>query len=317
MCFLSVHAMESPAVRLPASTESSAAVLDLIHLKELMERTRGSADVKIGLIDGPVAANHPDLPSSNIREIPSKLPGSCARAGSAACTHGTLVAGILLAKRGSGAPGIAPDCTLLVRPIFGDSPSQNSGIPSATPEELAAAIIDAVDAGARVLNLSAAIFRGDPKGEQRLSEALDHTARRGTLVVAAAGNQAMLGSSAITRHPWVIPVVACGAGGRLSDISNLGSSIGRQGLSAPGENIVSLAAGGKLQTFSGTSAAAPFVTGAIALLCSEFPNASAPEVKLAITGNGRHPRRTLVPPLLNAWAAYQTLAFVGSGRNVS
>lgn len=75
MCSLSVHAMESPAVRLPASTESSAAVLDLIHLKELMERTRGSADVKIGLIDGPVAANHPDLPSSNIREIPSKLPG--------------------------------------------------------------------------------------------------------------------------------------------------------------------------------------------------------------------------------------------------
>src|ERR1700722_581911 len=316
MCSLSVRATESPAVLLPASTESSAALLNLVHLKELMERTRGSADVKIGLIDGPVAVNHPDLPSSNIREIPGNLPRSCARTGGSACTHGTLVAGILLAKSGSGAPGIAPDCTLLVRPIFGDGPARNNGSPSATPDELATAIIDAVDAGARVLNLSAAIFHGDPKGEQRLSAALDYAARRGALVVAASGNQATLGSSAITRHPWVIPVVACGADGRLSDISNLGNSIGRQGLSAPGENIVSVGAGGKLETASGTSAAAPFVTGAIALLWSEFPNASATEVKLAITGNARHPRKALVPPLLNAWAAHQTLAVANRGGKV-
>src|SRR5271156_6859829 len=91
MCSLSVRAPESPAVLLPASTESSSALLDLVHLKELMERTRGSADVKIGLIDGPVAVKHPDLPSSNIREIPGNLPGSCARTGGSACTHGTLL----------------------------------------------------------------------------------------------------------------------------------------------------------------------------------------------------------------------------------
>src|ERR1700733_2120344 len=59
MCSLAVRATESPAVLLPASTESSSALLDLVHLKELMDRTRGSADEKIGLIDGPVAVNHP------------------------------------------------------------------------------------------------------------------------------------------------------------------------------------------------------------------------------------------------------------------
>jgi subtilisin family serine protease len=140
MCSLSARATESPAVLLPASTESSSALLDLVRLKELIERTRGSADVKIGLIDGPVAVNHPDLPSSNIREIPGNLPASCARTGGSASTHEKLVAGILEAKRGSGAPATAPHCTLLVRPIFGDGPARNNGIPSATPDELATAI---------------------------------------------------------------------------------------------------------------------------------------------------------------------------------
>ena len=49
-------------------------------------------------------------------------------------------------------------------------------------------------------------------------------------MVAAAGNQGTLGSSAITRHPWVIPVVACDLRGRPMNESNLGSSIGRRGL---------------------------------------------------------------------------------------
>jgi subtilisin family serine protease len=317
MCSLSAHAVEAPKVRPPSNSESSAAAFELVHLKQLMERTSGSADVKIGLIDGPVALDHPDLPSSNIREIPGKLPGACTRTGSSACKHGTFVAGILLAKRGSETPGIAPECTLLVRPIFAESLAQNSDLPSATPEELATAIIDTVDAGARVLNLSAALFRGSPKGELFLSEVLDYTVQRGVLVVAAAGNQGAVGSSAITRHPWVIPVVACDASSRLSVLSNFGNSIGRQGLSAPGENVTSLGANGKLESFSGTSAAAPFATGAIALLWSEFPTASAGEIRLAVTGSGRHPRKTLVPPLLDAWAAYQALAFTRGGTKVS
>jgi subtilisin family serine protease len=317
MCSLSAPAAEAPKVFPPLNRESSVSALDLVRLTQLMERTSGRADVKIGLIDGPVAIGHPELPNSNIREIPGKLPGACTRTGSSACKHGTLVAGILLAKRGSGAPAIAPGCTLLVRPIFAEGLAQNSDLPSATPEELATAIIDTVDAGARILNLSAALFRGAPKGELLLSEALDYTAQRGVLVVAAAGNQGAVGSSAITRHRWVIPVVACDARSRLSVLSNLGSSIGRQGLSAPGENITSLSANGKLESFTGTSAAAPFVTGAIALLWSEFPTASAGEIRLAVTGSGRHPRKTLVPPLLDAWAAYQALAFARAGTKVS
>lgn len=173
-------------------------------------------------------------------------------------------------------------------------------MPSATPEELAAAIIETIDAGAHVINLSAALAQPSSKGERELAEALDYAARHGVIVVAAAGNQGTLGSSAITRHLWVIPVVACDLRGRPISYSNLGSSIGRRGLSAPGEDITSLGAEGRPLTLGGTSVAAPFVTGAIALLWSEFPVATAAEVRLAITQAYAPRRTTVVPPLSRA-----------------
>lgn len=190
-------------------------------------------------------------------------------------------------------------------------------MPSATPQELAAAIQDCLNAGVRVINLSLALAHPSTKGEQALEEVLNQCARLGVLVVAAAGNQGTLGSSAITRHPWVIPVVACDFQGRPLNESNLGSSIGRHGLSAPGDGVTSLGTEGQPLTLGGTSVAVPFVTGAIALLWSEFPSASAAHVKLAITHKA-HPRRaSVVPPLLDATAAYQALSTARARRRLS
>ena len=281
--------------------------LDLVRLTPLIDRTSGRPELTIGLIDGPVVMDHPELANQHVREIPGNGSAACTQANSTACLHGTFVAGILSAKRGSVAPAICPNCTLLVRPIFAETTAANGEMPSATPEELAQAILDCIDAGARVLNISAALAQPSMKNERTLEEALDQTARRGVIVVAAAGNQGTLGSTAITCHPWVIPVVGYDLQGRPMNHSNLGSSIGRRGLGAPGDRITSLGAEGEPLTFGGTSAAAPFVTGAIALLWSEFPTATATEIKLAAT-HARIPRRTtVVPPLLDAWAAYQTM----------
>jgi subtilisin family serine protease len=147
-----------------------------------------------------------------------------------------------------------------------------------------------------------------------LARALDLAAARGVMVVAAAGNQATLGSSVITRHPWVIPVAACDRQGRPSHDSNLGNSIGRRGVRAPGDHIPTLDANGKQRTFSGTSAATPLVTGAIALLWSVFPRAAAAEIKLAVTQAAGLRRTTVIPPLLDAWAAYETISNAHSRR---
>ena len=92
-------------------------------------------------------------------------------------------------------------------------------MPSATQGELAEAIGDCIDAGARVVNLSLALAQPSSRGERALEEALTRAVKRGVIVVAAAGNQSALGSSAITRHPWVIPVAACDGRGRPMNLS--------------------------------------------------------------------------------------------------
>ena len=281
--------------------------LDLVRLTPFIDRTSGRPEVIIGLIDGPVVMDHPELANQYVREIPGNGSGTCTQAKSRACLHGTFVAGILSAKRGSVAPAICPNCTLLVRPIFAETKAANGEMPSAMPEELAQAILDCIDAGARVLNVSAALAQPSIKSERALEEALGQAARRGVLVIVAAGNEGTLGSTAITCHPWVIPVVGYDLQGRPMNHSNLGTSIGRRGLGAPGDRISSLGANGKPLTLGGTSAAAPFVTGAIALLWSEFPTATATEVKFAATQAYTPRRTTVVPPLLDAWAAYQMM----------
>jgi hypothetical protein len=157
--------------------------LNLIRLAPLMDRTSGKTELKIGLIDGPVAMNHPELASERIREIPGTMSGVCTQTSTTACLHGTFVAGILCAKRNSSAPAICPNCTLLIRPIFTETTSGDEPIPSATPQELAAAIIECVEAGVRVINLSLALAQPSTKGERELDEALDHASRRGVIVV--------------------------------------------------------------------------------------------------------------------------------------
>lgn len=272
-----------------------------------MERTSGAAALKIGLIDGPIALGHPGLASENVHDIGGAIRGTCTQASSAACVHGTFVAGILAGKRGMAAPAICPGCTLLVRPIFAEGSSANGEGPAARPEELAQAVLDCIDAGARLLNICGAMAEPATRREHALEEALTEAARRQVLVIVAAGNQGALASTAITRHPWVIPVVGYDQQGRPMGLSNIGGSIARRGLGAPGEHVSSLGTNGDTLTLDGTSVAAPFVTGAVALLWSEFPSATANEIRFAATQAYVPRRTTIVPPLLDAWAAYMAL----------
>jgi subtilisin family serine protease len=280
--------------------------LDVVNLAPLMARTNGRPEIRVGLIDGPVLLDHPDLASHHIDDISGEHGGGCASAHSTACLHGTLVAGMLSARRGTAAPGICPECTLLVRPIFAETSPANDEIPGARPEELAQAILDCVRAGAQVLNISAALLHPTTRGVQELGQALDYASSQGIISVAAAGNQGLIGGSAILRHPSVIPVAGCDLRGRPLGGSNLGGSIGRRGVMAPGLGVTSLGTNGKPQAFGGTSAAAPFVTGSIALIWSEFPEAQPNQLRFAVT-QGPSRRRTITPPVLDAWAAYQTM----------
>lgn len=282
--------------------------LELVHLPPLMQQTSGHPDIKIGLVDGPVFFSHPDLEHKSLY-----LLGEDAKQfheASIAVQHGTAVAGVLKAKRGGAAPAICPDCSLLVRPIFAISSSADKMLPGTTLTELAHAIFDCVQAGARLLNLSVGLVQTATSGKQEFVEALDYAVRREVLIVAAAGNQGWIGDSLLTAFPGTLPVVACDLQGHPLTDSNLGISAGKRGLSAPGVDLPSLGLGDKPFLLTGTSAATPLVTGTLALLWSLFPAATAAQLRYAILGVADSKRTTIVPPLLHAWNAYHVLATI-------
>lgn len=282
--------------------------LDVVGLTPLMARTSGHPDITIALIDGPVALEHPDLAYQRIREITTSRPAACTDRSSAACGHGTFMAGMLAGKRGSLAPAICPGCTFLSRPIFPEISVRDGRQPSATPEELAAAIVDSVKGGARILNLGVNLTQSRGRGEAILTEALRYASSHGAITVVAAANQGIEADSVLTRHPWVLPVVASDNTGRPIDNSPLSTTVGRRGISAPGEGITSLGANGTPLTMSGTSAATGFVTGAIALLWSELPAARASDLRFVVVKASSQRRASSVPRMLNAWTAYRELS---------
>lgn len=285
--------------------------LQLVKLNRLMEVNRGDRALKIGIVDGPVEFSHIGLAGVSFQVI--NTAAGCLKDNSAACLHGTFATGMLAAQRGSSAAAICPDCTFIVRPVFCELPSADQSCPETTPEELAQAVIETVNAGARVINLSMGLSNSALLDYQELKEAFDYACLRGVIIVGAAGNQGRIGPVPLFTHPWVIPVVACDQTGRLYARSNLGPSIGRRGLMAPGVNISSACSTGGYMTMTGTSVAVPFVTGAIALLWTSFPDLSACEIRNAILLPDAA-RKSVVPPLLDAERSWRALAGNAAAR---
>lgn len=290
--------------------------LEQVRLRSLMDISTGKPEVVIGLIDGPIDFRHRAFEGSNISTVKGSHYAACRSANSVACMHGTFIAGMLCTKRSSAAPAICPDCRLLLYPIFSEEEKENGLdskksaallLPSTTPKELSNAIIETVNAGAKIINISAGLSTSSLVSYGELEDAYDYAMRKGIIVVAAAGNQGNIGGyRSILSHQWVIPVAACNEQGRLDSMSNFGPSIGRHGVMAPGVNITSTSPNGGYSKMNGTSFAAPFVTGAIALLWSIMSSkATAPEIRRSMTGT--IPHRAIVPPLLDAYRAYKDL----------
>ena len=314
--------------------------LDSLGLIPLMQQTAGSERLTIALIDGPVDISHPDLAGARFIDGNAGQPRQPAHdpmrgpmrdstrdsmrdstPGIAnhppAYLHGTFIAGMLVARRGSAAPAICPACPLLVRPIFTTYSDAGTGLPTASAEGLAEAINASIDAGASIINLSLAMARPSPQDVVALDASLDRALQRNVIVVAAAGNQGAVVSSAITRHPWVIAVAACDEHGRPTADTNLCASIGRRGLAATGVRVTSLGAHGESLTLGGTSVATAFVTGAVALLWSLHPAANAAQVRRAITHSGRRRRSSIIAPMLDAEAANRALLNESATRQVA
>ena len=127
-----------------------------------------------------------------------------------------------------------------------------------------------------------------------LHEAIGRAAQQDMLFIAAAGNSsrnndaqahfpANYSTSAMAGYDAVVSVASLTSTGALSSFSNYGATT--VDIAAPGSSILSTLPGGRYGTYSGTSMAAPHVTGAVALYAAEHPEASAAEIRDAVLGS--------------------------------
>ncbi len=184
--------------------------------------------------------------------------------------HGTHVAGIAGASgdNGIGIAGVAWNCKLMaVR--TGHSVAGVSGLQD---DDSSAAIVYAVDNGARIINMS----WGSSSSSFVIRDVIDYAYARGVLLVAAAGNDYQNQVIYPAGYRKVIAVAATDQNKRRFYQSNFGASID---IGAPGNVILSTQINNQYRLLTGTSMAAPHVCGAAALVMSKRPSLTHEEVR--------------------------------------
>lgn len=231
--------------------------LALLHVPEQWRQTQGQG-VRVALLDTGLEHTHPDLRGAvdELRDFTGSPSGALDRVG-----HGTHTAGIVGARRNDrGVVGVAPECRLLIGKVLGDDGS-------GADDAVAAGIDWAVQAGADVISMSL----GSPTPSAAIAAAVARAVAAGKFLICAAGND---GRDRSVNYPArfddTVAVGAVQRNGRIAEFSSRGPEVD---VCAPGEEILSTYLGGGYARLSGTSMAAPFVSGVVALLLAKHKQA--------------------------------------------
>jgi subtilisin family serine protease len=224
--------------------------------------------------------------------------------------HGTHVAGTIGAMGGNGIGVAGVNWNI-----------QMVGLKAFTYQGLGGAVVSAhamnyfTDAAMRATGVEDFIATNNSWGggvySEHLNQAIGRAAQQDILTIAAAGNSARNNdvqatypanytTTAMAGYEAVVSVAALTNTGFLAGFSNYGATT--VDIAAPGHNIRSTLPGGTLPggnygDLSGTSMAAPHVTGAVALYAAENPDASAAEIRAALLSSAA------ATPSLSGWVA--------------
>lgn len=181
--------------------------------------------------------------------------------------HGTSVAGIIGASggNGTGIAGLAYGCRIM--PL-----RAGTALGFLEEDDVASAIVYAVDNGARIINMSF----GDEVVSPLLRDVIAYAHARGCVLIASAGNSATDRIHFPSGFAETISVGATNENDVLAGFSNYGASVD---LVAPGVNIFTTARFDNYRNFSGTSASAPLVSALAALILSQAPQLSNESVR--------------------------------------
>lgn len=236
--------------------------------------TKG-AGVKVAIIDTGIDATHPDLQDAVTLGLDVSSDETYAEQNPIQDFgfHGTMVASLLAGRghdKNSGVIGVAPEAEIISIAMRFDIENPS------TDEQIAKGIRNAVDAGAKVINLS--LTRNSRDWPALWDEAFQYAFDKDVVVVAAAGNRA--GGTEQVGAPATIPGVLVVAGvDKNAQASNQASTEGLTiGVSAPATDLVSAYPGADYKIWSGTSGAAPIVSGLVALVRAHYPELDANNV---------------------------------------
>jgi subtilisin family serine protease len=214
--------------------------------------------------------------------------------------HGTHVAGIIGAVRGNGIgiDGIANYVTFMMVRTVPDGDERD--------KDVANAIRYAVDNGAQVISMS--FGKAFSPYKAAVDDAVKYADAHGVLMVHAAGNDGKDLSKAGNfpnptyldgGHPnlWIEVGASSWKGGEKlpAEFSNFGQQ--QVDLFAPGVDILSTVPGNQYERDSGTSMAAPVVTGVAALVMSYYPSLTAADVrKILLASTAKYPSQLVFRP---------------------
>jgi thermitase len=215
------------------------------------ENAEWGAGVTVAVLDTGVTS-HSGLEGVDIRRI--DLVNEAPAAQSDGNSHATDVALIVVGQTDD-APGLAPSADILSVKVADSNGAGDSFT-------LAKGIIEAVDNGAQIV----IVCLGSGSPSAILEDAVGYALQRGVAVVAAAGNDGKEGLVYPARYEGAIAVAAVDATRRKLYFSNTGPEVD---IAAPGYGVVTEVTEEGAATFSGTSAAVPFVAAAVAALLSE------------------------------------------------
>ncbi|MFF6980627.1 MULTISPECIES: type VII secretion-associated serine protease mycosin [unclassified Streptomyces] len=265
--------------------------LDAMHTEEAWQTTKGKG-ITVAVLDTGVEDDHPDL-AGNVLEGKDMVGFGAQRGDRAWARHGTAMAGIIAghghgAGNGDGVMGIAPEAKILpVRVILEDGDPARAKARSSRGNALAEGIRWAADHGADVINLSLGDDSKSAHPEAGEDEAVQYALKKGSVVVASAGNGGEKGDH--ISYPAAYPgVIAATAVDKFGTRASFSTRRWYATVSAPGVNVVIADPDHKYYEGWGTSAAAAFVSGAVALVKSAHPGLTPAQIKKLLEDTARN-----------------------------